>query len=54
VTSVTTEAQTYHVQRTELVWQWHMDFPLLMSQAEGVTTCYVHTRLVVHTVLSRK
>ena len=38
LTSVTTEVQTYHIHRTELVWQWHMDFPLLVSQAEGVIT----------------
>ena len=38
LTSVTTEVQTYHIQRTELAWQWHMDYPLLVSQAEGVIT----------------
>ena len=38
LTSVTTEVQTYHIHRTGLVWQWHMDFPLLVSQAEGVIT----------------
>ena len=33
LTSVTSLVHTYHVQRTELVCQWHMYFPLLRSQA---------------------